>query len=191
MLNITANYLNSTLGRLLTVIDLKNNEINEEKIDFKEMITTILKNNSIHEGYDKIRFDIKIDENIGFKSDPTIINLILHNLMENSIKYYKNYEEADPFIMLFIQVHKNKLQINIIDNGIGINKEHLNLFEIFSKSTHDSKAAGLGLYMIKTCVDKLGGSIHLIDNPNSWTEFLIEIPVLKKNKKEKKLVMTS
>lgn len=191
MLNVTANYLNSTLVRLLTVIDIKNNEIKKVKINFIDLINEILNNNSIHEGYDKIRFDIKIDKNVNFKSDPVILNLILHNLLENSIKYYKKYEEPNPFISLTVKVLKNVLQINIVDNGMGINRENLNLFEIFSRASNDSHAAGLGLYMIKVCVEKLGGTIELLNNPMSYTEFFIQLPLQKELKKKNNLVLVS
>jgi sensor histidine kinase regulating citrate/malate metabolism len=103
--------------------------------------------------------------------------IIIHNLLENSIKYHKTKEEKNPFISLFISSCNEKLQINVIDNGIGIRKNELQLFEMFSKAFSKYQSAGLGLYMVKLCVEKLGGTVDLIENPSNFTEFLIEIPI--------------
>ncbi|MDQ3393104.1 MAG: hypothetical protein M3512_03165 [Bacteroidota bacterium] len=45
----------------------------------------------------------------------------------------------------------------------------MNLFEIFSKASNNSQSAGLGLYMIKVCAEKLGGTVEFLDETNSIT----------------------
>ncbi|CAN5283537.1 hypothetical protein BH23BAC1_BH23BAC1_10020 [soil metagenome] len=177
MLNVTANYLNSTLTRLLTIIEIKNIDRNNELIDFNNITQQILMENSFHDGFSDIKFEINIDPKTIFYSDPELIKIILHNLLENSIKYHKTKEETDPFVGLFINFCNKKLQINIIDNGIGIRKNELQLFEMFSKASNRYQSAGLGLYMVKVCVDKLSGTINLVENPSNFTEFLVELPI--------------
>jgi hypothetical protein len=70
MLNVTANYLNSTLTRLLTIIEIKNVESRREVIDFNNMTRQILLENSFHEGFSEIKFEINIDQKVEFYSDP-------------------------------------------------------------------------------------------------------------------------
>lgn len=183
MLNATANYLNSTLVRLLTIVGIKNSDFEIESIDFEALLDKLLMENSVHEGFKDIKFDINVEKGIKFQSDPSIIKLILHNLIENSIKYYNNQPDIDSFISIRIKSDEGHLQINVIDNGVGINGTAKDLFEMFSRVSTKGSNGGLGLYMVKVCVEKLKGKISLVENPSQFTEFSIELPFEKRIKR--------
>ena len=65
----------------------------------------------------------------------------------------------------------------MVENGIGIKEDDIPyVFEMFSKAAGKYKTPGLGLYMTKLSVEKLGGIIQLI-NTSGPTEFEVKIPL--------------
>ena len=68
--------------------------------------------------------------------------------------------------------------IAILDNGIGIEKERLNrVFELFYRATESAKGSGLGLYIVKDTIDRLGGRINVDSEIGQWTKFTLSFPV--------------
>lgn len=177
MLNGTANYLNSMLARLSTVSDIKNMELKNEYIDFDELTQSVLAENSLYDGFKKIRFNVKVNKSMNFYSDYALVKLIMHNLIENAIKFHRKTNDNVSFVSVEISRSSNKLYINVSDNGIGINKaEFPQIFEMFSPASGIHQTAGLGLYMVKLGVEKLSGKITLLERDPNLTEFEIEIP---------------
>ena len=63
------------------------------------------------------------------------------------------------------------------DNGIGIDEANLNrIFEMFYRATEQSDGSGIGLYIVKNAVDKLGGQISVSSRPGQGTRFNIVLP---------------
>ena len=105
------------------------------------------------------------------------VQSILMNLISNSIKYKKT--NVRPIIRISSHLESNHmLRIDIEDNGIGINLEkHIDSLYGFYKRFHthvDGK--GLGLHLIKTQVDLLGGRIEVKSIVNEGTTFSVYLP---------------
>ncbi|HET9054522.1 MAG TPA: HAMP domain-containing sensor histidine kinase, partial [Cyclobacteriaceae bacterium] len=63
------------------------------------------------------------------------------------------------------------------DNGIGIEKNDLaKIFEMFYRATIQSDGSGIGLYIVKNAVEKLGGSISVSSKVGFGTTFTIKLP---------------
>jgi signal transduction histidine kinase len=63
------------------------------------------------------------------------------------------------------------------DNGIGIRQQYLaNIFDIFYRADENAKGSGLGLYIVKETVDKLGGQIQMQSEYGKGTTFTITVP---------------
>jgi signal transduction histidine kinase len=70
-----------------------------------------------------------------------------------------------------------KAVIRIEDNGVGIDPEVVpRIFEMFFHQAENSLGTGLGLYIAKEAVSKMGGQINVTSEPKSWTRFMVEIP---------------
>jgi signal transduction histidine kinase len=70
------------------------------------------------------------------------------------------------------------VKINVVDNGIGISQVQPDkIFQMFSRASERSETGGIGLYITKTAVQKLGGTINLKTTPEGYTEFYIRIPL--------------
>jgi signal transduction histidine kinase len=69
--------------------------------------------------------------------------------------------------------------MNFSDNGIGIAAENQErVFDMFYRATSERTGSGLGLYIVKEMVSKLGGSIKLDSQKDIGTAIRIEIPNL-------------
>ena len=122
----------------------------------------------------KKRITVKADH--AFYSDHGRIKVIIFNLIENAIKYSKKIHKVS-FIKVRAHISTKKLKLEIEDNGIGIESEYLpEIFQMFYRATTDAHGSGLGLYIVKECIEKLNGKIQVESKMNIGTKFIIEIP---------------
>lgn len=124
-----------------------------------------------------IEFQLNIDQPVDFKGDTFRISVILNNLISNAVKYQKP-DEANPKVNLTVKVEPHKATIWIEDNGIGILSEHLNnIFKMFFRSKNNNKpGSGIGLYIVKEALNKIGGTINVESKYGEGTQFEITIP---------------
>ena len=106
---------------------------------------------------------------------------IINNLLENALKYKK--EEEPPILTVVTKdISKNRLEILIRDNGIGIKKEDLkHIFERFYRvpngNRHDVKGFGLGLAYVKKMMSLFNGEVSAESEFGKWTEFRLVLPL--------------
>ena len=122
-------------------------------------------------------YSINISGKGNFYSDYERLRMVVNNLVSNSIRY-KAYGRA-PHIEFEVNVNKDKAVIKVIDNGIGIEENHLEkVFEMFYRATDKNVGSGLGLFIVKETVEKLEGSITISSQLNNGTEVSIVLPNL-------------
>ena len=111
-------------------------------------------------------------------SDMDLLYQILENLLSNAVKYSK-----DGGSVYFKVRHENDtLFLHIKDEGIGINlAEQSQLFDRFfrAKNVGLREGSGLGLSIVKKCIEVVGGKINFKSKVNKGTEFSLEIPAKK------------
>ena len=102
---------------------------------------------------------------------------ILLNLMSNAIKYRSTDKQANMNITT-VSVN-NGIELKISDNGKGIDLEKNGdkLFGLFNTFHQNKDAKGLGLYMVKKQVERMGGTIVAESKVGIGTTFTIFIPV--------------
>jgi signal transduction histidine kinase len=118
---------------------------------------------------------IEVKKSAALISDRSRIQIILNNLISNAIKY--RHAARKPKIQITCE-HLNSQAVLIIeDNGMGIKDEHLNkIFDMFYRTNDQSSGSGLGLYIVKETVKKLGGEVNVRSQVNNGTTFTITIP---------------
>ncbi|MGN6645827.1 MAG: sensor histidine kinase [Cytophaga sp.] len=147
-----------------------------QPIQFESILNDVFEELSFFEQAGAMKKTIRINTPFHLYSDPYRIKTILNNLISNSFKYCR-IEEVQPSIDIDISSTKKSTIILIKDNGIGIPAEYLDhVFEMFYRASNQSTGSGLGLYIVKEMVEKLGGTISVKSRVNSFTQFLIEIP---------------
>ena len=101
---------------------------------------------------------------------------IFYNLISNSIKYRSN--DRDLILEIFTEVVDESVLIVFKDNGTGIDLEKIGcqLFGLYKRFHAGTEGKGLGLYMVKTQVETLGGKIDVESKVGVGTTFTIEFP---------------
>ena len=161
------------------IIDYYKNARDEElkeTIDFKLLIETIWE--SLQHQNTKIKFELSSNQEVVFLGDSLRLKMILGNIISNAIKF-QNPLEKNPFIKVTILMEENGAHISISDNGIGISKEYLtDIFELFFRTENSLQidGSGIGLYIVKEAIEKIGGTIDVISTPLIGTSFKLLLP---------------
>ena len=101
---------------------------------------------------------------------------IFYNLIVNSIKFKKSGKYT--LIRIKSQVTGGKVVLSFKDNGRGIDlsRHAEKIFTLYARFHRDIEGKGMGLFIVKTQVETLGGSISVNSTPGIGTEFVIEFP---------------
>lgn len=113
------------------------------------------------------------------KADRIHFTNVLHNLIDNGLKYC----ETTPEIRLSTETKSNELIIKVKDNGIGIadrdQRQVFNkFFRVHTGDVHNVKGFGLGLYYVKEMVEGHKGKISLKSKLGEGSEFSICLPTV-------------
>lgn len=148
------------------------------KIDFEQIVSGVKLNLNFMEGFGRITFKTEIDVKGDFYSDKRSVEVILNNLISNSIKY-QDYKKDTSFISISIKSVDRNIAIEFSDNGIGIEQIYLDkVFNMFFRASREFAGAGLGLYILKETVEKLKGSVKMESKVGEFTKFKITLPEL-------------
>jgi len=105
----------------------------------------------------------------------SLIDIIFSNIIENAIRFTAS-KHAE--ISIKITENRNFLNIQMEDRGIGIDEIYYGrVFEMYFRSNERPHGNGLGLYVVKTALEKLHGNIFVNSEKGSYTQFDINIPV--------------
>jgi PAS domain S-box-containing protein len=150
-------------------------DISTSKVELKKIIEQTFTDLNYLEGARDVVHSVKI-EGVDLYSDPWRLSEIFRNLVSNAIKYRKLDSRA-PEITIKINVDHLRADISFADNGIGIDEKNLvRIFEMFYRATEQSDGSGIGLYIVKNAIDKLGGQINVASKPDEGTRFHIVLP---------------
>jgi two-component system sensor histidine kinase VicK len=110
--------------------------------------------------------------------DTRLFHIITSNLLSNAVKYTPN----DGTIVFGYVISGQNCIVTVADTGIGIpSEDQKRLFGKFFRASnavkHRTEGTGLGLYIVKQSVEKLGGTIALNSIEQQGTTFQITIPI--------------
>ncbi len=117
------------------------------------------------------------DSSLVIMSDYVRLKTVFQNLVGNSIKYSDPSKEHS-FIKVEVSVSNGVCQIVVRDNGIGIDPERQRkVFDMFYRASESTDGSGLGLFITREIVGKLGGSISLTSKVGQGTTMYVRLPV--------------
>jgi len=123
-----------------------------------------------------IEFTSIINQPVQFLNDLFRISVIIDNLISNAVKYQKP-ESLNPSVKVQVDVDERRAVIEIEDNGIGIVEKHLNnIFNMFFRSSNNANGLGIGLYIVKEALSRIGGEISVRSSYGVGTSFRLVIP---------------
>jgi signal transduction histidine kinase len=128
------------------------------------------------ENFKAIKTSLKVNgEIVPFRSDELRVKIIFGNIISNAYKYYN--ADAQSFLKINIVISALSVKIEFSDNGIGIKKEYLDkIYNMFYRATDRSQGSGLGMYIVKQAVERLGGTIELKSEYGAGTKIKILLP---------------
>jgi signal transduction histidine kinase len=156
-----------------------------DEIDFNKLFTEAIDISLMQNA--NIRFSVDIDQAGIFCTDAFRLSVIIDNLISNAVKYQKE-KSIDQKINIKVKADENAAEIHIEDNGIGILDKHLNnIFKMFFRTANKVTGLGIGLYIVKEALTRLGGEISVESIIDVGTTFTITIP--NKQRKEEAAVI--
>ncbi|MEL7005102.1 MAG: PAS domain-containing sensor histidine kinase [Bacteroidota bacterium] len=166
-------HLDELLRELVELTRNNKTELQIDLIDFKADINTILDEIS---NPNNVQIDVHIDSELPFYSDAVRLKTIIRNLISNAVKYYDG-EKDDPYVKFSVKRKLDSVELTISDNGIGIDNDSIKrLFTMFFRATSNASGSGLGLFIVKAMLGKLGGTIQVESELEVGTTFTIQLP---------------
>ncbi len=168
--------LNSLIEGTLDFTKNKRLELKYEPVDFGEFVNEVLGDHMFAENSKEVRRIVEVHQDGKFYCDKTRLNIILNNLTSNALRYH-DPQKATPFLKIAIYTDAQRAKIEVEDNGLGIDQQHLkNIFAMYYRANENYRGSGIGLYIVKNAVEKLDGTISVGSAVNVGTKFTIEIP---------------
>ncbi len=174
-LDIAAQNLDRVIIDLNQILALKHSaDLKRELINFSTLLSEVKLSivDSNNEANVTISGDFTGLEEI--TSVKSYLYSIFFNLILNSIKYHR--PDVPPVIEIRSLSVNNKIQLIFKDNGLGIDLKKCgdSVFKLYKRFHNHVEGKGMGLFMVKTQVDLLGGRITLTSEVNKGSEFRIE-----------------
>lgn len=165
--------INTTLQDLIqTVAYKKNLKDGVREIDFERLLKSVKEDieTQIKDANAKIVHNFKKAPTINYIPDH--LRSVLLNLITNSIRYRSDV--GTPIISITTGREKDYIWLKVKDNGIGINEtKKEKVFGLFQRLSITPTGKGMGLYITKSLVESLGGTIDFTSRPGEGTEFKV------------------
>lgn len=176
MMEKSIHRLNDFIRDIVDFAKNANEAIRYEKIDFQELVADVLESLDHMEHAESIEKTITIQQTHEFYSDEHRLKRILENLVSNAYKYSSTHRR-NGFVQVEVKVLPQKTHIEVSDNGQGIEPIHQEkIFTMFYRASEQATGSGLGLYLVKDTVEKMGGTITVSSAVGQGTCFTVDIP---------------
>lgn len=172
------------------VLDLKYMENDDvsvhywNKVDLVKLIKHVM--DLIHDIVikNKNEIDLRLPPHYHIQSEPVMLEKAIFHVIENACKFTEN-----GIIEISLVSHKNDVNLNIKDTGIGIPQNQLEfIFQPFSQvdqsATRKYDGSGLGLTLSAKFIKILGGMIVVKSEIDKGSDFIITLPVVASSKAE-------
>lgn len=173
----SAGELDSILKDLSQIIDIRNDLYRvRERISLKEEWNKTV--SLVGYGSEGGTLDVNFERAPYLYGIRPMFQSIFYNLLSNAVKYKSPEREHLIGVQSYL-VPPDQTVIEISDNGLGIDlkTEQQNLFKLYKRFHHHVPGKGLGLYLVKSQVEIMGGKIEVESEPDKGTLFRITFPV--------------
>lgn len=173
-------HLEKNVEQILGLTTMKHHEDNKlfTDVNVHEVIKNATANYKmqLHNLKGEVLFDLK-SQNPFVYGDVSELENMMSNLIDNALKYNK----TQPLIKISTKDKNKEIEIQIADNGIGMNRETQKMvFERFYRSNtgdrHDVKGFGLGLSYVKHIIESHKGSVRVKSEEGAGSIFIITLP---------------
>lgn len=166
--------LNETINDLVKVVIIKDNpSIEKEEVTIKDVFENVFNQLSYMIGLHKPIIKIELKKMTLVNMNKAYLESILLNLLTNAIKYRSTNRQ------LKINISSKEIGSNTVlifkDNGIGIDlvRNAEKIFGLYQRFHNYPDSKGLGLYLVKSQVETMGGTISVQSEVNKGTTFTL------------------
>ena len=166
--------LNETINDLVKVIIIKDNpSVQKETVLIKEIFENVFNQLSFLISLHKPILKIDLDDVTILNVNRSYLESIFLNLLTNSIKYRSTTRQLK--VTVTSKIVENDLILTFKDNGIGIDMERNRdkIFGLYQRFHNHSDSKGLGLYLVKSQVESMNGTISVESKVDVGTTFTI------------------
>lgn len=172
--NKSTHLLNDTINDLVKVIIIKDNpSIAKEAVLIKEIFENVFSQLSFQIELYKPIIKLNFEKVSILNTNKAYIESIMLNLLTNAIKY----KSENRKLKITITTHEINDTIVMVftDNGIGINLERNRdkIFGLYQRFHNYPDSKGLGLYLVKSQIETMGGTIEIESEVNKGTTFTL------------------
>jgi signal transduction histidine kinase/ligand-binding sensor domain-containing protein len=177
MMEQSVNRMENFIGEVISYSRNARVAVQFVPINLEKLIETILSDHQYAPHFKRIEFKVRIDFDSEFYCDEMRLKIILNNLISNAIKFHQIREDRKAVIEIKAEEADKNFLITVSDNGRGIHPEMLpKIFDMFYRATDSVQGSGLGLYILKESVIKLGGDVTVKSELDAGATFTIKFP---------------
>jgi len=166
---------------LLIVSKIEQGSFTMSKIEvsLKDLTRDLVERYRVFAEASRIKLSFYSQENLpNIFTDSSLLKIVTENLIDNAIRYTR----GGGMVEIKLIREKDKVLFAIKDSGVGIHqKEQRYIFQKFFRardiSKERTKGSGLGLYVCKSIIDKLGGQIWFKSKLGKGTTFYFKLPI--------------
>ena len=175
--------LNTQVEKVLQLAKIERDkiELSLEEVDLIELVRGVSPSieMKVQEAKGSLRLDLDAT-NALVMADKLHLTNIIHNLVDNGVKYSK----GAPEIRIGLKNEGRELIFSVQDNGLGIAREHQkHVFDKFYRvptgNVHNVKGFGLGLFYVKTICKEHRWKLDLHSEPGKGTTIEVRMPLSK------------
>ena len=155
--------------------------IKKDMADFRDLVKNQVSRYKVFAQATNIKLNFFVEDNFPKEVfiDPSLLKLVVENLIDNAIRYTKWGGNVDITVR---KKDQNNIVFYIKDSGVGIpQKEQKFIFQKFFRAESGlkerTKGSGLGLFICKTIIEKSGGRIWFESEENKGTTFYFTLPI--------------
>jgi signal transduction histidine kinase len=177
MMDESLDRLDVFISKLVEFSRNANEPLVMEPVNLNYIIRSILNEQEQHGNWPRVKVECSLPDSFTVCTDFNKVYSAISHVIKNSLDYC---DVAKCSFLLSIKGHieRNVVTIEIIDNGIGIDKKFMPMvFQMFFRASMLSKGSGLGLYLAREAVNRLGGNITIKSELKLGTLVTIQFPV--------------
>jgi signal transduction histidine kinase len=145
-------------------------------IDANDLFGGCLKEMSHILPEEKFGFNLDVQGESPFFSDEQRVKVIFCNFLSNAL-HFRDTSKERLTVDVLMETTPTTVTFSVSDNGLGIAPEHQDkIFNMFYRATESTNGSGLGLFVAKEVVEKLGGYISVQSEPGKGSTFTATIP---------------
>ncbi|KAA3438044.1 PAS domain-containing sensor histidine kinase [Rufibacter hautae] len=164
------------MNTILTIRDRRGN-VEREQVNVKEVILQAMSSLEDQLRSAGATINLDITDGLTVQANKAYFYSIILNLLSNSVKYRAEERKLEVNIHCY-RKSKTEAAISFSDNGSGFDmeKNRNNVFKLYKRFHTHTEGRGMGLFLIKTHLDSLGGRIEVDSQVGQGTCFQINLP---------------